>query len=170
MPQSTFLLLSSDLKCSSNIPYAVGRILVQRCPHPNYQNIWVCYVTRQGEIKFANQLTFRWDDHLRLSGWAQHYHRILISERGKEAGESKFERFGNATLPAFNIDHGTMIKGMRVVSFCRKRQGNAFFHWASRRSTTWLTSWLLASEIHFGLLTSGIRRTIFYPFKPLCLW
>ena len=141
----------------------VGKIMsLQRCPCPNPQNLWICYVTQQRGITVANQLTLKIGRYptstilqlkkeknresiLNYPGEPNAITRVLKNRRVRQhekdsAWHCWLWRWKEATSQA-----------MREDSRSWKRQGNGFSPKASRRNNS-------PSKNHFRLLTSRNLR------------
>lgn len=116
--------LSAKFRCFAAFscsPTVAGKIMVPDDVHVLVPRACDCVmlVTWQGEMKIAdgveadNQLTLRWGACSGLSGWAQHNHRVLISDRGRKVGARVSERFQDVALLPLGTEEGATSQECR---------------------------------------------------------
>lgn len=89
----------------------LGRLIYPpaRCPHPNSQALWICYMTKVTDgIKAANKLTWRWDDP-GLPGWPNIITMVYKSKQNECQSDTTGKRL-DQPLGAFRGKKGPQAR------------------------------------------------------------
>lgn len=112
----------------------------QRCPCPNFWNLWICYIIFKGGIMVANKLTLRLKMYPRLYGRAQcnHQHPLSMKMEMEESGSEWCSlRKTQQEISGFEDDRDSGAKECRQPPEPGKGKKIDLLHYPAGRQPYW---------------------------------
>lgn len=138
------VITSPSCGMDMNLWWLEGRLWpTQRCPHPNPQNLWICYLMWPKGLQMGlSEGSWDGESILDYPGGPRVIIKVLPSERGKV--ESRYQRDTIWERPPPPLSwrwKGTISQAMGAASRNYTRQWSSFFPKASGKNVALLTPW-----------------------------